>query len=71
MKRLLEAIDALPTPAVVTIFAAVVVVMDVGLIMVASATPDATAGVLTTGLIINMLLLLTVVVGNLDRGGKR
>jgi len=71
MKRLLEAIDSVPTVAVVTVFAASVVLMDVGLILTAVAAPSAATSTLVTGLIINMLLLLTVVVGNLDRGGKR
>jgi len=71
VKRLLEAIDSVPTVAVVTVFAASVVLMDVGLILTAVAAPSAATSTLVTGLIINMLLLLTVVVGNLDRGGKR
>ena len=36
MKRLLEAIDSVPTVAVVTVFAAAVLVMNVGSIIVAS-----------------------------------
>lgn len=71
MKRLLEAIDSVPTVAVVTVFAAAVLVMNVGSIIVASVVPEATAGTLVTVLIINTLLLLAIVVGNLDRGGKR
>ena len=71
MKRLLEAIDSVPTVAVVTVFAAAVLVMNVGSIIVASVVPEATAGTLVTVLIINTLLLLAIVVGNLDRVGKR